>query len=83
MNLTKPFYTLVAKHFLNHVQLEKPLLDEPNKNERCFGNKCQKHQNGHIFIFTNPNEVIQIYLERPWKYLTGEINLASKFHVFF
>ena len=63
MNLTKPFYTLVAKHVLNHVQLEKLLLDEPNKNEKCFGNKSQKHQNGHIIIFTNPFEVIQIALE--------------------
>ena len=33
-------------------------------------------------FFTNPNELIQISLESPWKYLTGEINLASKFHVF-
>ena len=55
---------------------------KPNKNGKCFGNKCQKHQNGHIFIFTNPNEVIQISLESPWKYLTGEINFVSKFHVF-
>ena len=43
----------------------------------------QKHQNEHNFKFTNSNEVNQIALESSWKYLTDDINLASKFLVFF
>ena len=38
-----------------------------------------KKLNGHNFNFTNPNEVNQIALESPCKYLTEEIDLASKF----
>ena len=65
MDFTKSFYPLVEEHFLNHVQLEKPHLVEPNKNDKSFANMCQKHQNEHNFYFTNPNEVNPIALESP------------------
>ena len=42
---------------------------------------CQKQQNEHNFNFTTPSEVNPIALESPCKFLTEEINLASKFIV--
>ena len=65
MNLSKSFQPLAEEHFLNHVQLEKPHLVEPNKNDERNANMCQKHQNEHNFKNTNPNDVNPIDLESP------------------
>ena len=81
MYLTQPKITVVNTLNLNHVQLADLGLDKYNGNEKCGDEMYQKHQNGHNFNFTNPNEVIQIVLESPWKCLTEEINLVSKFLV--
>ena len=42
----------------------------------------QKQQNEPNFNFSTPNEMRPIGLEIPWNFLTGAINLASKFLVF-
>ena len=63
MILAKPFCTLVAKLFLNHKQLEKQLLDEPIKYEKCFANSYQKQENEHNLKNTTPFEMNPIVLE--------------------
>ena len=65
------------------MQFEDLSLDKYNGHEKCGDEMCQKNQNERKFNFTNPNEVILIALESYWKCLIGEINLASKFLVFF